>query len=1038
MLLFNKKLLFQHIARYEFPSGQQLKDIQKILSGWQKALKNSNLDRTKETGVQGQFLSKFFETILGYNTQTSGNDLWYLNQEPKTEVDAQEADGSLGFFTKNSEKTLVVIELKDAKTSLDKKQPGKIGKLTPVEQAFQYLNKFDGCKWVIVSNFREIRIYSKLRGQGFYEKFDIINLTEEQEFKRFYYILNKHNLIDEGQKSVIDYLVEDTTTQEENITKKFYEHYKEIRIKILNHLFEHNPDLNRLLLVEKTQKLLDRLIFTLVCEDSSTLLPAHLVKNTYDGAFQSFALSNSDQRVWTEFKGLFHAIDEGNEKVVPKINKYNGGLFKIDEILDNLTIKDDIWTEIIKLTQYDFESDLNVNVLGHIFEQSISDLEEIRESISLITEDNDKLLTENGNSIVLEQDHVSLVEKKGKRKKMGIFYTPEYITKFIVENTIGKYLEENPNKLESIKILDPACGSGAFLNQAHSFLLNEYKIKTEQKQLEKQQKGKEITLWDTNTVENDKSILLNNLFGVDLNPESVDITKLALWLKTAKATEPLQNLDNNIKCGNSLIDDPVVAGNRAFNWNSEFKEITDQGGFDVIVGNPPYVYAREKISLNEKEYFNSKYISAEYQLNTFVLFIEKSINLLKDDGFLGFVIPNSLLKIGSISKLRKYILDNTSICTIVSLSGYSFENVNVETVILVVQKNSKNSQVEVKEIESDIDIYSQKSLSINSLRWKINPNYEFDIYSSDTDLELIDKIQKKSKNLDSLFNVKAGLQAYEKGKGNPIQNEENVKNRPYDFKTKVDGNTHKYLEGKNISRYLVQGFSYWLKYGDNLAAPRTFDIFCRPRILVREITNNQPYCFHASFVEETFLNNRSIVNVLHSKNDKKKLLNLLAIINSKLISWYFVKTNPKANRSMFPKLILRDLANFPIVLPKDEKGLNKIEERVTKILKLTEKLFTEKNRLNEILVSKFKLKNTTNFTNFYQLGWNEFIAELEKQKIKLDLNEQDKLNKWFNKVKKSLLDLEQEINGIDKQINQIVYSLYELTKEEIAIVENDN
>ncbi|MBU0579371.1 N-6 DNA methylase, partial [Patescibacteria group bacterium] len=476
---------------------------------------------------------KFFEGILEYISHTSGQEEWHLIQEPKTEVDAQEADGSLGIFTREKKKTLAVIELKDAKTPLDKKQSGRVGKMTPVEQAFNYLNKFDGCKWAIVSNFREIRIYSKMRGQGFYEKFDIIDLHQEQEFKRFYYIFNKANLIDEGEESAIETLVKNTTTQEENITKKFYEHYKEIRIKLLNHLFEHNPEVNNLVLVEKTQKLLDRLIFTMVCEDSSTLLPAQIVKNTYDRAFQSFALSDSDQRAWSEFKGLFHAIDKGNRRVMPPINAYNGGLFKYDEILDNLIIKDDVFDEIIKLTDYDFESELNVNVLGHIFEQSISDLEEIREAVNLLTENGGELLTEDGKKIALEQSKRKVVPKSGKRKKMGIFYTPEYITKYIVENTVGKYLEENPKKLESIKILDPACGSGAFLNQAHSFLLNEYKIRTEEKQLEKTKKGEMLTLWDTNTTENDKTILLDNLFGVDLSPESVDITKLALWLKTA-------------------------------------------------------------------------------------------------------------------------------------------------------------------------------------------------------------------------------------------------------------------------------------------------------------------------------------------------------------------------------------------------------------------------------------------------------------------------------------------------------------------------
>lgn len=243
--LFHKKLLAQQLSRYTFPSGEELQATQKTLTGWQKALKDSNLERTKEESIQGDFLTAFFQNTLGYTKQVSGEEQWTLVQEKTTEQDGQKADGALGFFTKDSSRVLAVIELKDAKTSLDKKQAGRIGKLTPVEQAFQYLNKFDGCKWVIVSNFREIRLYSKTRGQGFYEKFDILSLSDETEFKRFYYILNKSNLIDDGRDSVIDTLVANTSAKEEDITKKFYSEYKNIRLELINHLISNNAEVNK-------------------------------------------------------------------------------------------------------------------------------------------------------------------------------------------------------------------------------------------------------------------------------------------------------------------------------------------------------------------------------------------------------------------------------------------------------------------------------------------------------------------------------------------------------------------------------------------------------------------------------------------------------------------------------------------------------------------------------------------------------------------------------------------------------------------------
>lgn len=616
MNLINKKLLNQKVQSFEFPTGDKWEEIKKLITNWQKALKDSDLEKTKEKSVQGKFLSTFFEAILDYSDVTSGNEEWTLIQHPRIENDSKEPDGSLGWFTKDKKITRAVIELKDAKTQLDKKQNRGSEKLTPIEQAYLYATKYDGCNWIIVSNFKEIRLYNKHKTQEYYEKFDVLDLNQDFELKRFYYLLCKINLIAKNQDSLIDTLAKDTTEAELDITKKFYAQYKHIRLDLLGHLTANNPNVSKEILIEKTQKLLDRFIFTLFCEDTSTLLPLNLVKNTYERAMNS--LSPSDERVWNEFKGLFLAIDKGNDRVKPPINAYNGGLFAFDETLDNLSIKDTFWSSLMSLADYDFETDLNVNILGHIFEQSISDLEEIKMKLLNVYEN-----TNNGDIITTPQD--LFVEKKGRRKKEGIFYTPEYITRYIVENTVGKYLEEHPNKLESIKILDPACGSGAFLNQAHSFLTQEYKSRYDAVIAEKQEKGEAHTLFDFNPAENNKSILLNNLYGVDLNQESVEITKLALWLKTARSTEPLQNLDKNIKNGNSLIDDSEIAGNKAFNWKTEFSEIMNEGGFDVIIGNPPYV-RQEMLPASEKKWMSEHYSEVGNSIaDLYVYFLHKQL-----------------------------------------------------------------------------------------------------------------------------------------------------------------------------------------------------------------------------------------------------------------------------------------------------------------------------------------------------------------------------------------------------------------------------
>lgn len=440
-MLFNKKLLQNEINNFEFPENYDFEKTKKIIAGWQTAFKERDLRKAKETSLQGKFFAKFFCEILGYTTHDEGLSEWTLIEQSKTEIDGKEADGSLSFYSKDKEMTRVVIELKDAKTPLDQKQKSRENKQTPVEQAFQYLSKFAFCDWVIVSNFRETRLYHKDKAQTAYEIFDILTLDKEEEFKRFYFLLCKENLLDKTRNSILDKLVKKTTESEKEIKDEFYnKDFKQIREEVFKHIFQNNPNKEKKLLLEKTQKLLDRLIFIMFCEDSpSRLLPENIISSTYDYGIKS--RERSDQRVWREFKNLFQDVNEGRHDIDPSINAYNGGLFAFDEVLDNLVIKDDIWERIKYLSgEYDFDSELNVNLLGHIFEQSLTDLEQLKNEI----------------------DSIDIEKNKTKRKKDGIFYTEEYITRYIVDQTVGKYLENNPDSLVNIKILDPACGSGAF------------------------------------------------------------------------------------------------------------------------------------------------------------------------------------------------------------------------------------------------------------------------------------------------------------------------------------------------------------------------------------------------------------------------------------------------------------------------------------------------------------------------------------------------------------------------------------------------
>ena len=470
-------------------------------------------------------------------------------------------------------------------------------------------------------------------------------------------------------------------------------------------------------------------------------------------------------------------------------------------------------------------------------------------------------------------------------------------------------------------------------------------------------------------------ILKNNIFGVDLDPKAVEIAQLNLLLKAAEKKHRLPTLQENIKVGNSLIDDSAVAGDRAFKWEEQFEDIMADGGFDVVIGNPPYVFAREKINDNEKEYYNKNYETIKYQVNTYVLFIERAFKLLKSDGRLGFIVPDAWLRVESVGNLRKYLLVNCWLEKIIHIRGETFEGVGVESSIFILKKSKKTATTKVS-----TDLLKLNYVETSQRDWLNNPNCEIDLFSDKNTKKILEKLHSGTKPLDEVSDIKAGLQAYEKGKGNPVQSASDVKNRPYDYDQKYDENTYKYLEGKDIKRYGCDWNGQWLRYGKWLAAPRTFNLFNSPRILIREIPAKPPYCLVVSYLENIYLNNRSIINIL-KKTDGIELKYILAVLNSKIISFYHTNKSVKAQRDLFPKVTLNDLRNIPIkVIPRKEQM--------------------------------------------------SFVSFADKE---LSLNK--RLYEIKDKQTDQKAQLEKEIQKLDSEIDEEVYKLYEITEEEKKIIE---
>ena len=1038
--LFNQKILAKKAEEEVDLSRHNLSERRKALDKWINNLENGVLDNSKEEEFQGEFLYDIFTTVLRAVNKSDGEKEWNLERETKTKMDGQKADGVLGFFDVDGKKDVrAVIELKGAKVSLDVRQKRVGDTRSPVEQAFGYAPKYgSSCQWVIVSNYKEIRLYRQ-NEMNEYQVFFLEDLKDDLEFKKFIYVLSFYSLVGtKNKKAKTMELSEEYQKNQAEIEKKFYNEYKNIRMHIFENMRKNNPQINEHILIEKVQKLLDRFLFICFCEDKG-LLP----NNSYDKIVQR---GEAIDDIFESFKMLCNWINIGNMK--NGINKFNGGLFKNDDILDSLYVDNEVFEEMKKISGYDFDSELNENILGHIFEQSVSDIEELKKSVS--GEEFDS--------------------KKSKRKKDGIFYTPKYITKYIVENSIKNWLDDKKKELgedelpeltekdfeisyaskksdkriysenlkkhidfwtkyreavKNIKIVDPACGSGAFLITAFEYLLN-YNNYLDDKIFDLT--GVKDLFSDTT-----KEILQNNIFGVDLNKESVEITKLSLWLKTADGNKTLATLEDNIKCGNSLIDDPEIAGEMAFDWEKEFPEIFANGGFDIVVGNPPYVFARDNFSEIEKNYYIKNYVSSNYQINTYILFMEKSFKLLKNKGYASMIVPNSWLMMYSGKGIREYILEKIKLLEIVNLAGHSFENVNVETVIYFGYKEKGEFVTRVLLNKGKEFIYSH---SKNSISFINEEEKLFKVFSDECSEEINKKIFKNSIALDEIVEIKAGLQAYEKGKGIPKQTEEDVKNRPYDYTYKFDEETYKYLEGNNVVRYSINWSGQYLKYGENLAAPRSVELFNGKKIIIREITGAFPKNIISTYTEEFYLYNRSNIGIIEKENKKIDLKYILVVLNSTLISYYFMKNTAKSVRKLFPKIILNDLRKFPfkeISLKEQQPFI----EKANKILTLNKELQEILQKFQRMIMREFSLeKISTKLQNWYLLNFAEFIKELSKIKVKLNLSQKADWEDYFIAEKSKAETLNNEITKTDKEIDRMVYELYGLNEEEIRIVES--
>ncbi|TAH01862.1 MAG: restriction endonuclease subunit M [Sphingobacteriales bacterium] len=1010
MPLFQKSVLKRYIAEL---SQAQISNAYLVFQGiFNNPVKQENILNSKEEQYQASFIRDLFVNVFGYvlNPDVDYN----LITEQKNEKDSKKADGAI----LDGLSVLAVIELKSTKT-VD---------LSSVEaQAFGYKNNQQSCKYVITSNFKKLRFY--IDNAVDFEEFDLFNLSFEQ-FNLLWICLSPTHLL----KNIPSQIKEASNHQEENVTKKLYADYAKFRTNLFQNIILNNPNFDKLVIFKKTQKLLDRFLFLFFAEDRGLVSPNWTRKILQDWTDLKDKYDNYIP-LYNRFRKNFEYLNTGYSGKDGEIFAYNGGLFAPDEILDCLNIDDAIlYNGSLILSNYDFESEVDVNILGHIFEHSLNEIDEIQASLEEIK-----------------------IEKVTKRKKDGVFYTPKYITKYIVENTVGVLCKEQKEKLEitdeefefidakankkliekrkvlnqkiidyrnwllELKIVDPACGSGAFLNQALEFLIAEH---TRLDELKATLLGGSLVLSD---VEN--SILENNLYGVDINEEAVEIAKLSLWLRTARKGRKLNSLNQNLKCGNSLIDDVEVAGDKAFNWNNEFREVFKKGGFDVVIGNPPY---GAKLEIKEKNYFSKVYRTNFPNYDTYGLFFEKSTSFLKRLGLLGFITPNTFLVIENGQKLRELLFKHFRIISF--LETYNvFPDAVVEpiTTILRNQLISDNCKFYTYLLPRNnrYDINSLVKIEFSFVELCERNDLIFNYKATKHTRALAKKVCSVGLPLNQLAKVTAGVKPYEVGKGNPKQSRETVTNKEYTSHSENGSYWRPLIRGTQIKRYSLEWDNEYIKYGEWLAAPRKESAFVNSKILIRRTDDK----ILSVLDEEKFIALNS-AHCLQLLGEGISLKYILGILNSKLINWLYQHQNFHMVNKPLAEVKVIFIERLPIVTSKDESYIiGKVELIMSEIKKL-KKLNTDFSKL--LMNNLFNLKRSSIFERPLNLDSALlFFKELERQKIKLSLSEQAEWLQYFEEQKAKALAIKTLINQTDKEIDKMVYELYELTEEEINIVE---
>lgn len=1098
--LFRPDVLRTHAAAFALPA--HVDAFRPKLAHWADLLGSGRGDHFKEQELLPDFLTDFFVGVLGYTRPADGGKRYTLSREKHVQVDGKFADAVLGDFNGTDSYT-VALEGKGPKDPLDRPFAGR--RMSAVDQGYRYAINLP-CDWIVVTSIRQTRLYHKGSDQHTYERFDTEQLAEsDEQLRRFVFLLGAERVVPSSGRCHLYELLSESERVGRDLTREFYDRYAEMRQDAFEQLCRDNPSVPRQEVLSCAQKLLDRVLFCAFCEDRG-LLPTETLRKAYEHRDPYHP-----RPVWENFRGLFDAVNRGNAAL--GIHAYNGGLFADDPALDGLKVSDEVCAYFRDLGDYDYRPAhqaaayapandssglIDVDILGHIFEQSITDLERLRNELDGLAEP------------------TSRDKHKTRRKKEGAFYTPAFVTRYIVEQTLGGVLKDRfdrlrqvheqaakgaaraaladprvytldklkkleraalvrfweawQDELATVRLLDPACGSGAFLIEAFDQLHAAYLASNDR--LEELRGHR--TLFDL-----DKRILENNLYGVDLNEEAIEICRLSLWIKTAERGKALTSLDHTIQVGNSLVADPALCA-KAFDWQVAFPEVFKAGGFDVVVANPPYV--RQELLGPIKPYLESAYKVYHGMADLYVYFYELGLRLLKPGGLLSFIVTNKWMKSSYGEPLRRFFSEHAWVESVVDFGHAKqiFEEADVFPSIIIARRPTEAPKPETAKLCT----IRREQLRIDDLSRQIEQDgVELPLSQLGADawqLEplgvnaILAKIRAKGIPLAEYGGVKP-YRGILTGYNEAFLIDTETRNRLISDDPACSDVIRPYVRGQDIDRWVSDWAGFWMivlqssgdhswpwsNAGDEAEAVfrKTYPSiharlkpmedalrkrqdkgrnwwelrscaywggFEKPKIVYQEIQ------FHPCYALDTagqYGNNKTF---FIPNSDPY----LLAVLNSPLVWWHNWRYLPHMkDEALSPVAFLME--SLPIAKPSDFIR-RKTEKAVNRLVDITQaQQETRRNILDWLRVEYEIEKPTMKLQSPVGLDCDSFVAEIKKIRGKKKLLTAAALKALRDEYARSIepaRKLAAEALTLESEISDLVNEAYGLTPEEVALM----